>query len=174
MQLLSHISFYRLVAEFPATGGILTSWQFYSVKLLRYVSNYDYFIASCEITFCIFLIVFTTQEIQKMREFKSAYFQSIWNWLELLLLVVSIYSRIWLKGLTPEPTNEGGVKRRIRVPFVAQWKQIQLGTMRLQVRSLAVLSGLRIRCCCESHELRFRSQTRLRSHVAGVGWRLWL
>uniref|UniRef100_A0A8D0WWM6 Polycystin 2 like 2, transient receptor potential cation channel n=2 Tax=Sus scrofa TaxID=9823 RepID=A0A8D0WWM6_PIG len=78
----------RLVAEFPATGGILTSWQFYSVKLLRYVSNYDYFIASCEITFCIFLIVFTTQEIQKMREFKSAYFQSIWNWLELLLLVL--------------------------------------------------------------------------------------
>ncbi|KAG8506524.1 Polycystic kidney disease 2-like 2 protein, partial [Galemys pyrenaicus] len=76
----------RLVAEFPATGGILTSWQFYSVKLLRYVSFYDYFIASCEITFCIFLIVFTTQEVKKMREFKSAYFRSIWNWLELLLL----------------------------------------------------------------------------------------
>ncbi|XP_012583333.1 PREDICTED: polycystic kidney disease 2-like 2 protein isoform X2 [Condylura cristata] len=76
----------RLVAEFPATGGILTSWQFYSVKLLRYVSFYDYFIASCEITFCIFLIVFTTQEVKKIREFKSAYFKSIWNWLELLLL----------------------------------------------------------------------------------------
>ena len=27
---------------------------------------------------------------------------------------------------------------------MAQWKQIQLGTMRLQVRSLASLSGLRI------------------------------
>ncbi|KAM9694922.1 polycystin-2-like protein 2 isoform 2-T2 [Trichechus inunguis] len=78
----------RLVAEFPATGGILTSWQFYSVKLLRYVSYYDYFIASCEITFCIFLIVFTTQEVKKMKEFKSAYFKSIWNWIELLLLVL--------------------------------------------------------------------------------------
>ncbi|XP_028349241.1 polycystin-2-like protein 2 [Physeter macrocephalus] len=78
----------RLVAEFPATGGILTSWQFYSVKLLRYVSYYDYFIASCEITFCIFLIVFTTQEVQKIKEFKSAYFKSSWNWLELLLLVL--------------------------------------------------------------------------------------
>ncbi|XP_017525492.2 polycystin-2-like protein 2 isoform X1 [Manis javanica] len=80
----------RLVAEFPATGGILTSWQFYSVKLLRYVSFYDYFIASCEITFCIFLIVFTTQEAKKMKEFKSAYFKSIWNWLELLLLVLCV------------------------------------------------------------------------------------
>ncbi|ELK03057.1 Polycystic kidney disease 2-like 2 protein [Pteropus alecto] len=78
----------RLVAEFPATGGVLTSWQFYSVKLLRYVSYYDYFIASCEITFCIFLIVFTAQEAKKMKEFKSAYFKSIWNWLELLLLVI--------------------------------------------------------------------------------------
>ncbi|XP_029797833.1 polycystic kidney disease 2-like 2 protein isoform X2 [Suricata suricatta] len=78
----------RLVAEFPATGGIITSWQFYSVKLLRYVSYYDYIIASCEITFCIFIIVFTTQEAQKIREFKSAYFKSVWNWLELLLLVL--------------------------------------------------------------------------------------
>uniref|UniRef100_A0A8C9JCT1 Polycystin 2 like 2, transient receptor potential cation channel n=1 Tax=Panthera tigris altaica TaxID=74533 RepID=A0A8C9JCT1_PANTA len=78
----------RLVAEFPATGGMITSWQFYSVKLLRYVSHYDYIIASCEITFCIFLIVFTTQEAQKIREFKSAYFKSVWNWLELLLLVL--------------------------------------------------------------------------------------
>ncbi|XP_048224448.1 polycystic kidney disease 2-like 2 protein isoform X1 [Perognathus longimembris pacificus] len=78
----------RLVAEFPATGGILTSWQLYSVKLLRYVSYYDYFIASCEITFCIFLFVFTTQEFKKMKEFKSDYFKSIWNWLELLLLLL--------------------------------------------------------------------------------------
>ena len=31
------------------------------------------------------------------------------------------------------------------VPFVAQWKLIQLGNMRLRVRSLASLSGLRIR-----------------------------
>ncbi|XP_040614007.1 polycystic kidney disease 2-like 2 protein isoform X2 [Mesocricetus auratus] len=78
----------RLVAEFPATGGLLTSWQFYSVKLLRYVTHYDYFIASCEIIFCVFLFVFITQELRKMNEFKSAYFKSVWNWLELLLLAL--------------------------------------------------------------------------------------
>uniref|UniRef100_A0A5F9D7Q8 Polycystin 2 like 2, transient receptor potential cation channel n=1 Tax=Oryctolagus cuniculus TaxID=9986 RepID=A0A5F9D7Q8_RABIT len=82
----------RLVAEFPATGGILTSWQFYSVKLLRYVSYYDYFIASCEIIFCIFLIVFTIQEAIKIKEYKFAYFKSIWNWLELLLLLLCFLS----------------------------------------------------------------------------------
>ena len=30
------------------------------------------------------------------------------------------------------------------VPVVVQWKQIRLGTMRLRVQSLALLSGLRI------------------------------
>ena len=49
------------------------------------------------------------------------------------------------------------------VPVVVQWKRIQLGTMRLWVRSLALLSGLRIRHC---HELWCRLQTRLRSHDA--------
>ena len=44
-----------------------------------------------------------------------------------------------------------------------QWKQIHLGTMRVQVRSLALLSGLGIWHC---HELWFRSQMRLISRVA--------
>ena len=50
-----------------------------------------------------------------------------------------------------------------RVPLVLQRKQIELGTMRLRVQSLASLSGLRIWCC---HELWCRSQMRLRSGVA--------
>ena len=32
---------------------------------------------------------------------------------------------------------------------MAQWKQIQLGTLRLRVQSLASHSGLRIWRCCE-------------------------
>uniref|UniRef100_A0A4X2KQQ2 Polycystin 2 like 2, transient receptor potential cation channel n=1 Tax=Vombatus ursinus TaxID=29139 RepID=A0A4X2KQQ2_VOMUR len=80
----------RLVAEFPAVGGVLTSWNFYSVKLLRYVTYFDYFIASCEIIFCIFIINFIVQEIKKMKEYKYAYFKSFWNLLELLLLSLSL------------------------------------------------------------------------------------
>ena len=49
------------------------------------------------------------------------------------------------------------------VPIVAQRKQIRLGTMRVWVRSLASLSGLRIRHCLE---LWCRSQTRLGSGIA--------
>ena len=49
--------------------------------------------------------------------------------------------------------------------MVVQQKRIQLGTMRLQVRSLASLSGLRIWHCLE---LWYRSQTWLRSGVAVI------
>ena len=55
-------------------------------------------------------------------------------------------------------------KRQIwGVPLVVQRKQIQLVSMRLRVQSLALLSGLGIRCCCE---LWRRSQTQLRSGIA--------
>ena len=46
---------------------------------------------------------------------------------------------------------------------MVQWKQIQLRTVKLQVQSLASLSGLRIQRC---HELWHRSQVRFGSRVA--------
>ena len=54
------------------------------------------------------------------------------------------------------------------VPVVAQWSMNPTRNMRLHVRSLALLSGLRIRHCCE---LWCGLQTRLRSHVAvALAW----
>ncbi|NXQ93711.1 PK2L2 protein, partial [Sagittarius serpentarius] len=80
----------KLVVEFPATGGAVTSSHIYSVKLLRYVTYYDYFLASCEITFCLFIITFIIQEAIKIIKLKKEYFRSAWNCLDLLLLVISI------------------------------------------------------------------------------------
>ena len=48
-------------------------------------------------------------------------------------------------------------------PSVVHWKQIQLGTIRLWVQALSLLSGLRIWHC---HELWCRSQMWLGSDVA--------
>ncbi|XP_074012233.1 polycystin-2-like protein 2 [Numenius arquata] len=85
----------RLVVEFPATGGALTSSHTYSVKLLRYVTYYDYFLAFCEITFCLFIITFIIQEAKKLVELKLKYFRSAWNCLDVLLLVVSILAIVF-------------------------------------------------------------------------------
>ena len=51
----------------------------------------------------------------------------------------------------------------VGVPTVAPQKGIRLGTMKLQVQSLALLSGSRIWCC---HELWCRLQMRLGSRIA--------
>ncbi|XP_008934670.1 PREDICTED: polycystic kidney disease 2-like 2 protein, partial [Merops nubicus] len=80
----------RLVAEFLASGCVLTSSHIYSVKLFRYVTPYDYFLAFCEISFCLFIMTFMIQEAVKIAELRKEYFRSAWNWLELLLLLVSI------------------------------------------------------------------------------------
>ena len=55
---------------------------------------------------------------------------------------------------------------KVGVPVVAQRKRIQLGTTGFRIQSLASLSGLRIRHCCE---LWCRSQMQLRSDVVAVG-----
>ena len=52
-----------------------------------------------------------------------------------------------------------------QVSVMAQWKRIQLGSMRMQVQSLASFSGLRIWHC---HELWCKSQTQLRYGIAVV------
>ena len=52
---------------------------------------------------------------------------------------------------------------------MAQRKRIQLGTMRLWVQSLALISGLRIQCC---HELWCRLQTQFRHRHSSLLW-LW-
>uniref|UniRef100_A0A480HJX6 Uncharacterized protein n=1 Tax=Sus scrofa TaxID=9823 RepID=A0A480HJX6_PIG len=72
--------------------------------------------------------------------------------------IVSLFlsARSYLRPLLKKNESLG-------VPIVAQWKQIRLGTMRLRVRSLPLLSGLTIRRC---RELWCRLQTRLGSRVA--------
>ncbi|XP_032876055.1 polycystin-2 [Amblyraja radiata] len=80
----------RLVVEFPATGGALSSWQFQTVKLIRYVSSFDYFLAACEITFCIFIFYYIVEEFLEIRVHKLRYFRSVWNCLDILIIVLSL------------------------------------------------------------------------------------
>ncbi|XP_069508718.1 polycystin-2-like protein 2 isoform X2 [Ambystoma mexicanum] len=80
----------RLLIEFPATGGAIPSSTFYAVKLLRYVTLYDYFLASCEVLFCLFICAFIYQECMKCRRHKCDYFKSLLNWLEMVLILISL------------------------------------------------------------------------------------
>uniref|UniRef100_A0A8D2J050 Polycystin 2 like 1, transient receptor potential cation channel n=1 Tax=Varanus komodoensis TaxID=61221 RepID=A0A8D2J050_VARKO len=80
----------RLVVEFPATGGAIPSWQIRTVKLLRYVSTWDFFIVSCEVVFCVFIFYYIVEEILELRIHRLQYFTSIWNILDIVVILLSI------------------------------------------------------------------------------------
>ncbi|XP_005407753.1 PREDICTED: polycystic kidney disease 2-like 1 protein isoform X6 [Chinchilla lanigera] len=77
----------RLVVEFPATGGAIPSWQIRTVKLIRYVSNWDFFIIGCEIIFCIFIFYYGVEEILELHLHRLYYLTSIWNILDLVVIL---------------------------------------------------------------------------------------
>uniref|UniRef100_A0A8C3X7H4 Polycystin-2-like protein 1 n=1 Tax=Catagonus wagneri TaxID=51154 RepID=A0A8C3X7H4_9CETA len=80
----------RLVVEFPATGGAIPSWQIRTVKLIRYISNWDFFIIGCEIIFCIFIFYYVVEEILELHIHRLRYLSSIWNILDLVVILLSI------------------------------------------------------------------------------------
>lgn len=46
----------------PATGGVVPTYVMRPVKLLRYVSTFDYFILVCEIAFGAFILYYFVEE----------------------------------------------------------------------------------------------------------------
>lgn len=83
------------MVEFPATGGAIPSWQIRTVKLIRYVSAWDFFIVACEIVFCVFIFYYVVEEVLELRIHKLQYFTSIWNILDVVVILVRILTRFF-------------------------------------------------------------------------------
>ncbi|XP_015913984.2 polycystin-2 [Parasteatoda tepidariorum] len=99
----------KIVFEFPATGGMIPSWSFRTVKLLRYVSTSDYFIFVCEIIFTVFVIYYLIEEILEIKRMKCKYFKDFFNIQDILVLLVSflcigfsVYRNMVIDGLIEE------------------------------------------------------------------------
>lgn len=86
------------MVEFPATGGAIPSWQIRTVKLIRYVSAWDFFIVACEIVFCVFIFYYVVEEILELRIHKLQYFTSIWNILDVVVILVRMLARFFFWG----------------------------------------------------------------------------
>lgn len=91
----------RLVVEFPATGGAIPSYQIRTVKLIRYISVWDYFILGCEMVFCLFILYYVVEEILELRIHKFSYFKSIWNILDIVVILVQHPPLPSLPGVRP-------------------------------------------------------------------------
>ncbi|CAF3530095.1 unnamed protein product [Rotaria sordida] len=79
----------QLMFEFPAVGGVVASSKFRAVKLIRYVNAFDYFVLSCEVIFLFFIIYYTIEEVLEVINMKSAYFKSVMNCLDMIVIILS-------------------------------------------------------------------------------------
>ena len=77
--------------EFSATGGIFPMADFRTVKLLKYVTEWDYFGLACELIFAGFVAYYTVEEVLEIRKHKFVYFTYVWNLLDIAVLVVNVY-----------------------------------------------------------------------------------
>uniref|UniRef100_A0A671TRX7 Polycystin 2 like 1, transient receptor potential cation channel n=1 Tax=Sparus aurata TaxID=8175 RepID=A0A671TRX7_SPAAU len=85
----------RLVVEFPATGGAISSYQIRTVRLIRYITTWDYFILGCEMVFCLFILYYIVEEILELRIHKFSYFKSIWNILDIIVIMLAIVAIVF-------------------------------------------------------------------------------
>ncbi|XP_057704078.1 polycystic kidney disease 2-like 1 protein isoform X2 [Corythoichthys intestinalis] len=85
----------RLLVEFPATGGAIPSYQIRTVKLIRYISYWDYFILGCEMVFCLFILYYIVEEILELRIHKFSYFKSIWNILDIVVILLAVVAIVF-------------------------------------------------------------------------------
>merc|ERR1719369_640778 len=95
----------KLVFEFPATGGLIPSWSFRTVKLLRYISAFDYFILACEGIFCFFVVYYIIEEIMEIHQLGWQYFKAFWNILDIVVIVICILCIVFSVYRYLEVTN---------------------------------------------------------------------
>ncbi|XP_049803716.1 polycystin-2-like [Schistocerca nitens] len=77
----------KLLFEFPPTGGVLSSHDFTSMKLIRYVEPLDYAAMGFEFLFLFFVLFFTMEEVIEMMFFKLQYLFHFWNYIDLVILL---------------------------------------------------------------------------------------
>lgn len=85
-------SFYRLMFEFPPTGGVIPTAYFYTLKLLRYATRFDYVILACEILHFCFAIFYCAEEIREIMFDKWRYFKRFWSYIDQAIIWVTFCS----------------------------------------------------------------------------------
>jgi polycystin 2 len=80
----------RLMAEFPATGGLITSSTFRTIRLLRLESALEHFLTACQIMFCIFIVYYIVEEAIEIVKKKASYFKFFMNWMDLVVILLGL------------------------------------------------------------------------------------
>ena len=82
--------YFRLILEFPATGGCIPYHSFRTLKLIRYVTTMDYFVMACEALFVFFLLYYSIEEFIEIKKHRLSYFKSFWNVLDVVVILLGV------------------------------------------------------------------------------------
>lgn len=82
----------KLIAEFPATGGLITSWQFRTLNLLENSTDAPIALYLCFAFFLFFIIYYTIEELVEIKTlgFVPYFRTSGWNFLDIFTIMVSV------------------------------------------------------------------------------------
>src|SRR6218665_1184927 len=82
----------KLIAEFPATGGMFTSWQFRTLNLLENASDAPIALYICFVFFVLFVIYYTIEELIEIKTLGFFPYLRIsgWHFVDLFTIFISM------------------------------------------------------------------------------------
>ncbi len=134
-----------LLAEFLPSGGITMTYRIDAVNLIQYTTGAMLFQLVCQFIFVCFIIFFLVKEYRKLRKEKKEYFKEFWNWVEILILglsvaatVIFVYRMLIAKQLTAKFKDTHG-NSYINFQRVGSWNEL----LTIMVGWLVYLSTLK-------------------------------
>lgn len=75
-----------LVAEFPATGGVLPYVNIHTARLYNYTESYMFIVLTFECLFVLFILFFLYKEVRKIFREGTPHFKQFWNICEVVII----------------------------------------------------------------------------------------
>lgn len=79
-----------LLAELPATGGIIPFVEIQTIRLFRDQYSSGMLVIVCEIIFISFIAYYIYRELNKLRRLSLRYFSGVWNLIEFTIISLAV------------------------------------------------------------------------------------
>ncbi|XP_063446785.1 polycystin-1-like protein 2 [Mytilus trossulus] len=86
---LNLFAYNMFVAEFPETGGIITSYSIYPFRIYFHHGTNGIYTLICEIIFLLILVALTGKTVSRITKKRKTYFKSVWNILDCCCISLS-------------------------------------------------------------------------------------
>lgn len=78
------------VVEFPATGGVVTSFKIYPFSIYQHMGPFGVFTLVCEIIFVFFLLILLVTILMRIYQQRWGFFRQFWSVVDLILFLLGV------------------------------------------------------------------------------------